>query len=96
MTLTQYVEGILEKDRKARDSDSYLYLEVCRQYNPIALNLSFDEVMRNLKTYGYPSIETVGRIRRKLQEEQPELRASQQVQDWRAIKEEQARAGIFI
>ena len=45
---------------------------------------------------GLPSIETVTRLRRKVQAEHPEVRASEKVTQWREVKEKQARAGIFV
>ena len=85
----------MNDNEKTRDCDVRLYLEVCRVLNPAAMREPFSAVIADLKGHGYPSIETVTRLRRKLQAEYPELRATEQVEKWRSIKEEQARAGIF-
>ena len=58
--------------------------------------MPFCDVIGNLKELGLPSIETVTRLRRKVQAEHPEVRASEKVTQWREVKEEQARAGIFV
>ena len=95
-TMTELIDKILVKDQKARDSDVHLYLEVCKTYNPIALQMPFCQVLASLKEYGYPSIETVSRLRRKVQNEKPELRGTEKVQDWRDAKETKAHMGIFV
>ena len=43
--------------------------------------------LRNLTEWHLPSIETVGRCRRKVQQENPHLKATAEVQDWRNDKE---------
>lgn len=94
--LTQIIADILIKDDKARDSDTYLYHAVCMYIAPVILTKPFGEVILNPKKYGIPGYDTVTRLRRKVQRDQDELKASEQVTQWRADKEEQVRAGIFI
>lgn len=96
MKLTELIYGFLKEDKQARDSDTHLYLKVCTHLNAVAIHMPFCDVVRNLKDLGLPSIETVTRLRRKVQSEHPELEASDKVAEWRADKEEQARAGIFV
>ena len=96
MKLTDLIYEKMKKSPYLRDSDKDLYLAVCNDLNPSALYKPFYKVMFDLKSYGLPSIETVTRLRRKVQAEHPEVRASDQVMQWREDKEEQARAGIFV
>ena len=96
MGLTDLIYRYLLQDEQTRDSDTKLYMRICAHLNAVAIHMPFCDVIGNLKELGLPSIETVTRLRRKVQAEHPEVRASEQVTEWRADKEEQARAGIFV
>lgn len=94
-TVTEQVYSILQQDAAARDSDSTLYCRVLEIYGK-EKNIDFDRVSvlnfyKLYKSKGIPSIETVGRCRRKLQEEYPELRGSDQVEVQRGAREKQFR-----
>ena len=91
-TTTDLVKTILESNKIARNSDMALYIKVVEQLNPSALGKPFWVVLASLDEYGLPSIETVGRCRRKLQAEHPELRASAVVKGFRMVEEEKFRA----
>lgn len=88
---TKMVKYVLEKEPRTRNSDNLLWLEVIKLVNQGVLRKPMSEVLQNLNEYGLPSIETVGRCRRKLQAEHPELRANKSVQDCRAEREEEFR-----
>ena len=82
------VKQVLETVPASRNSDNLLFIEVVKIIN---INLIFKplaEVLTNLKKYDLPSIETVGRCRRKLQANYPELRAERTVEEFRAGLEE--------
>lgn len=84
---TLLVKQVLETVPAARNSDNLLFIEVVKIIN---INLIFKplaEVLTNLKKYDLPSIETVGRCRRKLQARFPELRSAAAVQDIRGDRE---------
>lgn len=66
------VEEALLTNKKCRGDNFILYLEVLKKY--VDLNLSIKEVFLNHKILGIPSLETITRCRRKLQEKNPELR----------------------
>lgn len=85
--LTTLVEDILIKYPSARNSDSVLYVKVVNHINPQAVSMPFINVMHNLKELGLPPIESVGRCRRKLQAEKPELWSDKQVQKYREENE---------
>ena len=90
-TTTLLVKQVLETVPAARNSDNLLFIEVVKIIN---INLIFKplaEVLTNLKEYDLPSIETVGRCRRKLQAQFPELRAAATVQGIRDGREEEFR-----
>lgn len=93
--LVELIEDMLRRHEKARNDDLYLYAKVCNIINPEAFQAPFGLVIYQLKDYGLPGYDTVTRLRRRIQSEHPELKASDQVTDWRAEKEEKARAGIF-
>lgn len=93
--LQSKVEGILLVNEKCRDSDNLLYLEVLRKVattegiNLDAMNVP--EFFMHIADYGFPQYESVSRARRKLQEENDWLEASDRVKKARAEKEEEMR-----
>ena len=72
-TIEGKVKDILEKDEEARNDDMLLYLKVCNTCLKDTGAMPFAEVMLQYRYLGLPSIESVGRTRRKLQAEFPEL-----------------------
>ena len=87
------VELFLAVDKKARNSDDYLYSLICQKklmdQNIDANKIAFADVMKNRKTLGLPPYETVRRTRQKIQQHHPELRANADVQAMREVKEEE-------
>lgn len=81
------VKKILETVPQTRNSDMLLYYHVCLEINKTVLKLPFWMVLLDLKSYGLPPIASVGRARRKLQRECPELRADDKVKDKRTENE---------
>lgn len=78
-SLYKQVIEILQVVKKSRESDMWLYVQVCKRKNIDALSLPFYLVMGNYEKYGLPVFESVSRARRKAQEEQPELKPSQEI-----------------
>ena len=91
-TIKALVKLILEQDPKARNSDSYLYLRVihyvAKLHNIDLSKLSVISFLMTMSQSPFPTIESVGRTRRKIQEKCPELAASAEVQQLRAENEE--------
>ena len=87
-TTTDLVKDILEKVPETRNNDNLLYYRVCEKLNHVVLGLSFGMVLINQKEFNLPSIETVGRARRKVQEKYAHLRASDNVEAGRMLAEE--------
>ena len=77
------VKDILARYPMARNSDAYLYIRVVEALNPKAADRPFEEVLLNLKQLGLPCISTVGRVRRKLQAEYPELWSDATIKKYR-------------
>ena len=77
--VSDLVYQILCEDVRARDDDTYLYLEVCKRIDAEALEKPFGQVLSTLKTSNLPHFETVRRARQKAQEHHPELSASEEV-----------------
>lgn len=77
------VEEALKNDPHTRDDDSLLYIKVCSRMNPITLKMDFETVMKHRADFGIPSFETVGRCRRRIQENNPHLRASEKATNGR-------------
>ena len=85
---TELVWEILVTVPETRNSDNLLYIEVLRHYSEkLGIDVAgypFASVLKNLNEWGIPTIETVGRCRRKLQHDNPELAASGKVRCQRA------------
>ena len=90
-TIEDKVKAILQKNEDARNDDMTLYLIVCNTYLKGAGAMPFAEVMEQYKYLGLPSFESVGRTRRKLQAEHPELLGSVRIQKLRAKREQDYR-----
>ena len=88
---TMKVRQVLATVPAARNSDNILYLEVVRLIDQHVLRLPLAVVLNNLKDYNLPSMETVGRCRRKLQAQFPELRANKTVAECRSELEAEFR-----
>ena len=88
---TMMVRQVLATVPAARNSDNILYIEVVRLLDQHVLRLPLAVVLQNLKEYNLPTIETVGRCRRKLQAKFPELRADKAVEEFRSGLETEFR-----
>lgn len=82
------VTAILMGDEKARNSDRYLYIEVCKRYCPEALNMNFEEAFLHANL---PNTETVRRARQFAQAHHKFLRPSETVQAYRDENENKYR-----
>ena len=89
--LTELVKTIMEQQPETRSSDNLLYLEVLRHYTDVTgkqtLNLPVWVLYQHMTEWNIPSIETVGRCRRKAQQENPHLKAKSEVKGFRYDKE---------
>lgn len=89
--VTKIVEEVLRTDERTRNSDGLLYIKVLeaigkeREINYLIMPTT--RLLLDLEKLKLPSMETVGRCRRKAQEKCPELRASEEVESFRAEKE---------
>lgn len=85
------VRAILERDQKARNSDSYLYLTVLNiiaKKEGINLNdITVIDFLLNLHRSPFPPFESVRRTRQKIQEKNPDLCACETVSEYRAENE---------
>ena len=94
-TTTKLVKQILEQDKRARNSDSFLYfrvLGVLGQARKIDIDsMSVPTFLLNMAEYGFPCFETVRRTRQKLQQHYPELAANSDVEAQRMLNEEEYR-----
>ena len=94
-TTTDIVKYILQKYPKTRNSDNELYLKVLTvigNKNGIHIsNMPVPTFFMHLNEFGFPSIETVGRVRRKVVETHPELAGNSTVEAQRILNEETFR-----
>jgi len=73
------VKQVLIESEGARNSDAYLYYLVIERLHRGVSNKPFKEVIFNLHEMGLPLYDTVTRARRKIQEQNPELRGDDRV-----------------
>lgn len=72
-TIATIVKEILKNKTKARDDDNVLYAYFLNSLGFSVRRTSFWEITRRVVNGDLPSIESVGRVRRKVQELNPEL-----------------------
>lgn len=90
-TTTALVKAILQEDKQARNSDSFLYFKVLKRVG-YERNINIDAMsvssfLLHMKDYEFPAFETVRRTRQKLQAEFPELSGIREVQKHREANE---------
>jgi hypothetical protein len=90
-TTKALVLSILKKDKQARNSDSYLYLQVLK-YQASLKGIDLDGLtvpffLANISALGLPPFETVRRARQLIQATFPELAGSEAVEIGRAENE---------
>ena len=86
------VKKVLTEQPLTRNSDMLLYVTVCQELNPAAINDPFWHVLLNLKQYGLPNTETVRRTRQKVQQCNPELAGNSTVEGFRIMNESEFKA----
>ena len=72
-TIAVKVEDILRSKSKARDDDNVLYAYFLNSLGVSVRKTSFWEITRRVVNGDLPSMESVGRVRRKVRELNPEL-----------------------
>lgn len=86
--LEPVVTQILIDKKECRNSDTLLYLALCGAINKSALNKPYEYVMTHADELGFPVYESVCRVRRRVQAENEDLRATVNTRRKRAIREE--------
>ena len=89
--VSELVEDILIDMPYARDSDINLFLAVCEKRRPGSTSRPLAEILLNLREYNIPTIESVGRARRKIQHDNPDLRGTEYVtnlryENWKEVR----------
>ena len=95
------VKRILANNTKARENDRYLYLCVLHLEGFDPTQISLQSYLENgmgcqnkggrIEIKSFPNYDTIARVRRKLQENHPELRAPQRTQAIRSEAEGEFR-----
>ena len=79
-TVSALVQDILVNEPDSRNSDNLLFYLVCKKLladqGEDIETMGFGKLFLSLTGYGLPQFETVGRCRRKVQQEFPELQCS--------------------
>ena len=93
--ISTLVFKLLVNEPACRNSDELLYLLVAREIGQKngfdVYKMSACEMLLRRKEYGLPSLKSVERARRKLQEICPELKANDTVEGYRTLLEEEFR-----
>ena len=93
--ISDLVHELLINEPACRNSDNILYwrvLQTIGSRNGIDVEkMSVPTLLLHMREYGLPSIESVGRARRKIQENNPELCANDTVEAYREVLEEEYR-----
>lgn len=85
------VKQVLTDNPETRNNDYKLWIKVIEldvDKKPLLFS-DFRYIVGNLRALGIPNFETVSRARRKVQEQYPELRATEKTRKFRAEKEEE-------
>ena len=90
-TTTGLIKYVLTKYPSSRNSDTILYLKVMEKLNKGSSKMPFVDVLNNLEELGLPCWDSVTRIRRKIQEENPDLRCNDFTQKHRDENEKDYR-----
>lgn len=94
-TTKAIVKSILETNKQARNSDTYLYLKVIqlfdKEYNTDVCNMPVVDFLTGMCDIPIPPFETVRRTRQKVQEECPHLSAYADIEMLRVLNEEAYR-----
>lgn len=90
--INEMVKAELESNPNTRNSDISLYIAICQKINPDAMRMEFATAFLRREELGLPKFPTVSRCRRKCQEENPQLRATKEVEDgryenWKVVRE---------
>lgn len=89
------VKEVLISDKKARNSDNYLYYLICKaKLAGSGLDISkvsLEDGLLRRKSLNLPNFETVRRSRQKVQQTLPELAGDSKVNEVRMIREEEFR-----
>lgn len=81
------VKDILSWNPNTRDDDFILIYEVYRKINPLVLKLSFGEILLCHNHFGLPSFESIRRSRQKVQQNNSDLRATENTRRMRSNNE---------
>ena len=94
-SVAKIVHKVLEKDKKARNSDSYLYFRVLgilgQQRGMNVTMLPVSTFLINMNEWGFPPFESVRRARQKVQAQYPDLAPCKRVSEMRSENEEEYR-----
>lgn len=88
VTMAVEVKEILEKHPSARDNDYVLYGFVLNNHGYSVKKITFETLMNLTRTNQLPTIESIGRSRRKVQELYAELAPSKTAKEAKTRRED--------
>lgn len=90
-TVTGLVKAILQENKQARNSDSFLYFKVLKKLGSEKEvdidNIPITLFLLKMTEWGFPPFESVRRARQKIQADFPELSGNREVQEHREANE---------
>lgn len=87
--IEEKVRGVLERFPMTRNSDDLLYATICMEIDESGAGMPFWYVLQHRTEFGFPAYKSVERYRRMMQKKFPELAASDEVEGFRAAKEQE-------
>lgn len=91
-TTASLVKQILEEDKQARKSDSFLYFKVLEYHGRMKgidiHSMSIPTFLLNMTFWDFPPFESVRRNRQLVQAKYPELAPDAKVKRWRSEQQE--------
>lgn len=89
------VTAILEEDKKARNDDRYLYMQVIKRFEKIlglyALDYPLEMFLTDSMFKDFPCFETVRRSRQRVQAKRPDLASDKRIEQLRNEQEQDYR-----
>nr|DAP79986.1 MAG TPA: hypothetical protein [Caudoviricetes sp.] len=94
-TIQDIVKDILENEPQSRESDNilcyFVYKKIGKEKGVDIDKMTLPTFLFNMSRYKLPTIESIGRTRRKIVEQHPELSSSKKIKDARRTNEDTFR-----
>lgn len=94
MELKEIIKRLLTEEEATRNDDHLLFIRVCAEICPGALNQPLYRVFTRRKELGLPNYDSVTRLRRMIQKAHPELLPCKEIKEHRECRLAEMVAGL--